>query len=325
MLKKKLISITTGDLDGIGLEVTMKSLHKLPSTQKNTYLIFREKKIPKINLKPLPKKLTFSTPSLSEALTEIKTKNSPYRYIEVLSSDSPAEWVKTSAELCLDQVIHGMVTGPVSKKTFIDAKLESVGHTPLLSQICKTPMVFMGFMGNSFNVILLSGHIPVHRVEHSLSEQSLSKAFDVILQWKHGSLSKKIIQRPIGVLGLNPHNGEDGLIGNFEKLFFNSLIAKYQALKGPLVPDVAFLKENWKKYSLFIALYHDQGLIPFKMIHGHTSGCHVSVGLPIIRTSVDHGTATDIFGKGLAKPDSMISALQWCDSLIKRREALHGL
>lgn len=324
MLKKKLISITTGDLDGIGLEVTMKALHQLP-VPKNTYLIFREPKIKKTHWKPLPKKLTFSTSSLSDALMEASTKNSPYRYIEVLSSDSPAEWVKTSAQLCLDQVVQGLVTGPVSKKTFIDAKLDSVGHTPLLSQICKTPQVFMGFLGRAFNVVLLSGHMSLQQVESYLSQQSLLTAFDIILKWRYEALSKKLYSLPLGVLGLNPHNGEDGLIGNFEQLHLIPLITNHKILKGPLVPDVAFLKENWKKYSLFIALYHDQGLIPFKMIHGHTSGCHVSVGLPIIRTSVDHGTATDIFGKGLAKPDSMLSALQWCNSLIKRKEAIYGL
>lgn len=302
----------------------MKALHQLPN-HKDTYLIFREPKPKKAHWKPLSKKITLSTPSLTDALTAAHTKNSPYRYIEFLSNDSPAEWVKTSAQLCLDRVVQGMVTGPVSKKTFIDAKLASVGHTPLLSQICKTSLVFMGFLGRSFNVVLLSGHLPLQQVESHLTQQSLLTAFEVILKWRDEALPKKLYPLPLGILGLNPHNGENGLIGNFEQRYLIPLIANHKIVKGPLIPDVAFLKENWKKYSLFIALYHDQGLIPFKMIHGHTGGCHVSVGLPIIRTSVDHGTAIDIFGKGIAKPDSMLSALQWCHSLIKRKEAIHGL
>jgi 4-hydroxythreonine-4-phosphate dehydrogenase len=322
-MKKKIISITTGDLDGIGLEVTMKALHSFTSPN-TTYLIFREKKIIK-NWKPLPKKITLSTTSLQEALTEARTLKSPYKYIEVLSSDSPALWVKDSAQLCLDQVISGLTTGPVSKKTFIDAHLGSVGHTPLLCKICHTSNVYMGFLGHSFNVLLLSGHIPLNQVEPYITKQNLTKAFPIILKWIDRYFPEKLAKRPLGVLGLNPHNGENGLIGDYEQEVLKKIINKHNVLKGPLVPDVAFFKENWKKYSFFIALYHDQGLIPFKMIHGRTGGCHVSVGLPIVRTSVDHGTATDIFGKGCAKPDSMIAALKWCSTLIKRKETFNGL
>jgi len=323
-MKKKIISITTGDLDGVGLEVTIKALHKL-SKSNTIFLIFQGRNINKELWKPLPKKITLSTTSLDVALNEAKAKKSQYQYIEILSSDSPANWVKESAQLCLDKVINGMTTGPVSKKTFIDANLDSVGHTPLLSKICSTSKVFMGFLGHSFNVILLSGHIPINQIESSLNTQLLTSGFQVILKWREECLPKQFIKLPLGVLGLNPHNGENGLIGDFEAKYLNDLIQSQKVLKGPLVPDVAFFKENWNKYSFFIALYHDQGLIPFKMIHGRTGGCHVSVGLPIVRTSVDHGTAKDIFGKNIAKPESMVAALKWCETIISRKDAFHGL
>lgn len=321
--KKRLIAITTGDSDGIGLEITYKALHKIKSSS-STFLIFRNKeKVLKTDnsLPPLPKSKRLKVATLSDALAETYDKNSSFQYIEIQQDTNPAEWVQQAAELCLKKQIHGLVTGPVSKKTFIDAHLDSVGHTPLLSKTCQTPYVYMGFLGQYFNVILATGHIPLQQVESQLNaNDSLKVCFETLLQWrKH--LPKKLQNRPLGVLGLNPHSGEDGLIGNFENQKLIKLISSSSfkdLLVGPLVPDVAFFKENWSKYSFFVALYHDQGLIPFKMTHGRTGGCHVSVGLPIIRTSVDHGTAKDIYGKGIAKPDSMVSAISWCEVLIRQ-------
>lgn len=321
--KKKLIAITTGDSDGIGLEITYKALHRIKSSS-STFLIFRNReRVLKTNtsLQTLPKSKCLKVSTLHDALIEASTKNSPFPFIEIQQDTSPAHWVQQAAELCLKKQIHGLVTGPVSKKTFIDAYLDCVGHTPLLSKICQTPFVYMGFLGQYFNIILATGHIPLQQVESQLSvNDSLKICFKTLLKWRK-YLPKKLQNRPLGVLGLNPHSGEGGLIGNFEKQKLIKLISSSsfkELLVGPLIPDVAFFKENWNKYSFFVALYHDQGLIPFKMIHGRTGGCHVSIGLPIIRTSVDHGTAKDIYGKGIAKPDSMVSAISWCETLIRQ-------
>ena len=108
-------------------------------------------------------------------------------------------------------------------------------------------------------------------------------------------------------MGLNPHAGEKGIIGNCEADLFRKLPS---AFSGPLVPDAAFLKKNWKTYSLYLCLYHDQGLIPFKLVHGQDSGVHITLGLPFLRTSVDHGTAEDIFNKNVANHASMLEAIQ---------------
>jgi 4-hydroxy-L-threonine phosphate dehydrogenase PdxA len=116
------------------------------------------------------------------------------------------------------------------------------------------------------------------------------------------------------LLGLNPHAGEKGIIGSEEGQVFSHALSSVRAagmkVFGPLSPDAAFMKENWKQYSLYVCCYHDQGLIPFKMIHGQDDGVHVTVGLPFIRTSVDHGTAKDIFGKNRANPQSMLAAIK---------------
>lgn len=316
-MKKSVIGITTGDIRGVGLEVTMKALHSFVNSQ-STFVIWRSpQRVQKCWL-PLPKKLCLTVNNLEEALQEANAIQSRYRFIELLSQDSPATWVEQAARLCLDKRLAGMVTGPVSKKTFIDANLNSLGHTPLLKRICRAKQAYMGFLGSKFNVILLTGHLPLNRVTQSLSKTALQAAFSAITDWQK-DLPLSLCRKPIGVLGLNPHCGESGLIGTFEQNILGPLLEEYSDLRGPLVPDAAFGQENWKTYSFYLALYHDQGLIPFKMIHGHSGGAHVTVGLPIVRTSVDHGTASDLFGKGLARPESMRDAIQWCETLIRRK------
>lgn len=317
MSHPKTIVITTGDLGSIGLEVTMKALESFKASR-NCYLIFRGAHREKVCWQDLPKNMTLRVRDPNVALEAASRKRPPYRFIEILSDDSPAHWVKWAAEWCLDSKVDGMVTGPVSKKTFLDADLNYIGHTPLLQAVCKSRDVYMGFLGKYFNVILLTGHIPLSLVESNLTRTKLNRAIQTITKW-HSQHWGHHLQKPLGLLGLNPHNGEDGLIGNFEKRTLTSILSKYSTVAGPLVPDAAFQKDNWKKYTFFLSLYHDQGLIPFKMIHGHSGGAHVTVGLPIVRTSVDHGTALDLYGKGLASPNSMRDAIRFCETFINRK------
>ena len=175
----------------------------------------------------------------------------------------------------------------------------------------------MGFFGEYFNVILTSAHIPVNQIEKSLSDVLLSNAISVALDSREILDSKKR-KKPIAILGLNPHAGDGGIIGDFEKNVLNGYLNSKE-LVGPLVPDVAFVKENWPKFSFYLAMYHDQGLIPFKTINGFDSGAHLTLGLPIKRSSVDHGTAKDIFGKNKANPGSMIEAIKWGVKLCTNR------
>jgi 4-hydroxythreonine-4-phosphate dehydrogenase len=150
---------------------------------------------------------------------------------------------------------------------------------------------------------------------------------------------KRKSPKPVAVLGLNPHAGDSGLIGDEEDLVIRPAIAALSnptksespeparavAIEGPLVPDAAFTQTNWSRYSLFLAQYHDQGLIPFKTIHGQ-SGVHVTWGLPFIRTSVDHGTAFDIAGEDKADPASMRLAIEWAIKLARaQRSGEEGL
>uniref|UniRef100_UPI0039E623D4 4-hydroxythreonine-4-phosphate dehydrogenase PdxA n=1 Tax=Bdellovibrio sp. TaxID=28201 RepID=UPI0039E623D4 len=197
---------------------------------------------------------------------------------------------------------------------------KDLGHTDILKRLSKTQYVNMGFVGNKFNVVLATAHEPLSQIAKTLNLQVLQEAL-----LNANELRKKLPatqkSKPIGILGLNPHAGERGLIGHEETDLFPKILAfahkRKIPVEGPLVPDAAFFPNNWKRFSLYLALYHDQGLIPFKMIHGQDSGVHISLGIPFVRTSVDHGTAKDIFGKNKANPQSMIDALRWAIKLAR--------
>lgn len=303
----KKVAITTGDTDGIGLEVSAKGLSKVGPQRNCAFYMWRSPQASKNYLKLLDKKFDrIQVSDFSEA-KKIKPKNS--QLIEIVSEKSPALWVQDVAELCMSQDIGSMVTAPLSKQSVIAAGLSDMGHTDILKRVSKSSHAFMGFIGKYFNVILVSGHIPLNQVESKLTSELIQRAVNVSLQSRK-FLDKKSQKRPIAILGLNPHAGDQGLIGDFEQKTLEKMISS-KNLQGPLVPDAAFLKNNWSKYSFYLALYHDQGLIPFKTVHGFDSGVHLTLGLPIKRTSVDHGTAKDIFGKNKANPGSMIEAIKW--------------
>jgi 4-hydroxythreonine-4-phosphate dehydrogenase len=179
----------------------------------------------------------------------------------------------------------------------------------------------MGFVGEKFNVVLTTAHLPISQVTKHLSFSTVAEALLHANELRK-ALPAKIRNKPIGVLGLNPHAGEQGLIGQEELMIFPNLasFAKEKGIPvvGPLVPDAAFFPENWGKFSIYLCLYHDQGLIPFKMIHGQDSGVHISLGIPFVRTSVDHGTAKDIFSKNKANPNSMIDSIRWAVNLARQ-------
>lgn len=310
------IALTTGDVDGIGFEVAAKALNKVGPQKGVQVILWRSEMVPQRLLSLIDKKWArITVDSLEEAL---KVKG-PY-IVDIASDLPPAKWVELSAKACLDKKIHALATAPLSKTSIKEAGFKDLGHTDILKRLSKTPSVNMGFVGDKFNVVLATAHEPLSNVPRKLTQKALQEALI-----NANELRKKLPaaqkSKPIGILGLNPHAGEKGLIGHDEARLFPKILAFARKnripAEGPLVPDAAFFPINWKRYSLYLALYHDQGLIPFKMIHGQDSGVHISLGIPFVRTSVDHGTAKDIFGKNKANPQSMIDALRWAIKLAR--------
>ena len=317
----KNISITTGDTDGIGLEVSIKALRKVGPTKGFCFFLNRHADANPRELKKLDAQ--FQRVIVTNVLDGLdfishQKKVSPQILIDVASSNPPPLWVEDSAFLCTQGSFSGIVTAPMSKGLIIKSGLRDLGHTDILTRVGKTRNVRMGFIGDQFNVVLATGHLPLKKVSSALTFEVLKST---VIQASQLASLLKLNHKPLGLLGLNPHAGENGLIGGEENLIINKTVQwalkKGLKIEGPLVPDAAFFRQNWKKYSCYIACYHDQGLIPFKMIHGQDSGCHLSLGLPFVRTSVDHGTAKDIFGMNKANPLSMTLALEFCIKLTK--------
>lgn len=308
------IAITTGDKNGIGFEITAKALCQLAKSNswpaKTVFFVYRDKNQDRIQKKLfslLDKKClryTFSSIDAAEFFLNSTKLSSEKLVIDLSLHESEGFWVKSAAQLCKEGYFSALVTGPISKKKTVSLPGKPVGHTGILQQLFPKNKLFMGFIGKHFNVLLATDHISLTDVEKNLD----------LAGWLDDALaaSKKFRQllgsrKKIAVLGLNPHAGEGGLLGKFEARRLKIMTHDFV---GPLVPDAAFSEKGWSRYSLYLCMYHDQGLIPFKLIH-KKSGVHVTVGLPFIRTSVDHGTAFDIFNKNLADPSSMLAAIKY--------------
>ena len=312
------IVITTGDTDGIGTEVAAKALAKVRPKRGVQFYLWRSKKMDARFLRridgPFKRKTVLTWAEALKEDFDYKT------LIDIDSNLSPVKWVETTAKSSLHQHVDAMVTAPLSKTLMANEGVKQIGHTELLRKITKADHVFMSFIGSEFSVVLATTHVPVRRVSKRLTPEVLEQAI-LAADRVRAMLPSKQAKLPLGVLGLNPHAGEGGLIGDEEiqlKPVLQKLKKRKVQLEGFLVPDAAFFPENFKKYSVFVCPYHDQGLIPFKLVHGQKSGVHITMGLPIIRTSVDHGTAKNIFGMNKADPGSMIDAINWAITLAKK-------
>lgn len=307
------VAITTGDKNGVGLEVAVKALNQMPASFKKNralFFIFRhasqEKTQPQL-FKLLDRhwsRLTFN--NFDNALSFFTSHENTIPdnlLIDLALTSSEAEWVVIAAAACKNRKLSALVTGPLSKKITATLPNKPLGHTGIFRQMFPGKKLFMSFIGKDFNVILATDHLPLGKVENALKAEGLKAVISAAKKFKTLINSKK----SVAILGFNPHSGESGLIGDTEKILFSRLP---RDVVGPLVPDAAFFKKNWPVYSVFICLYHDQGLIPFKMHHGQDSGAHLTLGLPFIRTSVDHGTATDLFNKNVANSNSMLEAIK---------------
>ena len=208
-----------------------------------------------------------------------------------------------------DGVVDAVATAPINKEAFHLAGLPWVGHTDLLAHLTGAPTVAMMFYAESLRVVLATMHVALADVPRVLTRASMETTIDLTAR----ELPRFGIARPrIAVAGLNPHASEHGLFGSEEAATISPAIEACRArgvdVTGPHPGDTVFLRAHRGEFDVVIACYHDQGLIPVKLL-AFGEAVNVTLGLPIIRTSVDHGTAFDIAGKGQADPRSMIAAV----------------
>ena len=226
--------------------------------------------------------------------------------------------LKIAYDLVLTEGFGSIVTAPVHKGLINDAGIPFTGHTEFFQDLCKVDKVVMMLSCKQMQVALLTAHVPIRKVPELITPENLEKTIRIV----HQDLQQKFgIQTPrIAVLGLNPHAGESGYLGGEEIQIIEPCIRKLREqgimLSDVLSADTAFRPEVAKKHDVYLAMYHDQGLIPIKQI-GFGCSTNITLGLPIIRTSVDHGSALSIAGSGKANPSSLLYSLHCARQLMK--------
>jgi 4-hydroxythreonine-4-phosphate dehydrogenase len=206
--------------------------------------------------------------------------------------------------------IDAIATAPVNKLAFAKAGLPWKGHTDLLAHLCGTSRVAMMFHSPKLKVVLITVHLPLAEVPRRLTQQLVEQTIELTIE---AMLMFGFVKPSLALAGLNPHAGENGVLGSEEERVLVPAVKKARemgvVIEGPIPGDTVFVRAARGEFDCVIACYHDQGLIPVKLL-SFGNAVNVSIGLPIIRTSVDHGTAFDIAGKNVADPGSMIAAVK---------------
>ena len=235
-------------------------------------------------------------------------------------------YIESAIRSAVDGKIHGVVTAPIHKESLSLSGVKYPGHTEIFTALTKTKRSCMMLYSDKLTVSMVTTHIGYHQVPEKLSVQRVQNVIELTAEAMRWLLGR---EPRLGVCGLNPHAGEHGLFGRREEEVFvlpavRRVQKKHLLVTGPLVPDAVFTTAQRKKYDAIVTLYHDQGHIPFKMLAFDT-GVNITLGLPIIRTSVDHGTAFDIAWQGVADPGSLYSAIQVAADLVKGRKGGEAL
>jgi 4-hydroxythreonine-4-phosphate dehydrogenase len=330
---KPRIGITLGDLNGIGPEVVMKALqdHRIfnmatPVVYGSAKVISFYKKqlnIEEFNYTQVRNKGQFSPKTINvvncwEENVEINPGKASKQ-----SGASALVALKLACEDLKEGVLDALVTGPIDKLSIHSDEFPFRGHTEFLSQFFGKPETLMFMVSDNLRVGLLTEHVPVREIASNITKERLESKLKVMEQ----SLRKDFgISKPrIAVLGLNPHAGDGGLIGDEEELVLKPVIAdlknRGKLIYGPFPADGFFATGTYTKYDGVLAMYHDQGLIPFKSI-AFDDGINFTAGLPVVRTSPDHGTGYNIAGKNQANESSLRMAIYGAADIHGRRNEL---
>lgn len=339
MKPKNLIGITTGDHLGIGPEIIAKGLHDCHKKQPAIYnkvIIFG---LPQIYLpykKWLPSTKQWNLIELSSLnLNKVNLKNNSLNFIypsikkvssKQINSYCTGRYIELAVAMAQQKRISAITTGPIDKNQLQAGGFHFEGHTEFLKHLCKSPTVTMMLAGPKLRVVLVTTHLPLKKVASALT---IEKIINCISNTIDGLQKIFNIKKPrLAVLALNPHASDQGLFGNEEEKIIIPAIAQAKRLffkekiDGPFAADGFFAQYNSKyakEYDAVVCMYHDQGLIPVKLLDFQNT-VNVTLGLPIIRTSVDHGVAYDIAGKNIADAVNFQSALNLAISLANRRK-----
>lgn len=296
-----IIAVTMGDPDGIGPEVIRKTFSRY-QPRHPVVILGDSRRFPDGHILQL-KKLD----------AEIK----PGIYVLPVKSGTEIsfECVKTAVKLAREKRVHALVTGPISKKKWRASGIRFNGHTDYLARQTGTDDYCMFFWSEPVKVALFTTHLPLKDVFRHIKKERILRFVRFLDSQLVNRFSTKFTYF---FSGLNPHAGEDGYLGHeeIEEIIpAFELLKKHLDIRGVFPPDSVFFNAGRAKDAVVVCWYHDQGLIPFKLL-SNRAGVNLTLGLPFVRTSPDHGTAVEIAGRGVADPSSMIEAVKLADRLI---------
>ena len=327
-----LLGITMGDPAGVGPEITAKALATPEVASSCRPVVIGDRSVMEATLTLLRSSLALhpvSTPADCRFepgtlecldLGNVDASTLPRAQVSAEAGRAAYAYIERAVRLCQSGEIDGMVTAPVNKEALAAAGVQHSGHTEILAKLSNTKDFAMLLMGRELKVIHVTTHVALRRVPDLCTEDRVLRVIRLAQQTMNG------LGRPrprIAVCGLNPHAGEDGLFGDEEKTQIIPAMERARRegldVHGPLPADTLFSRARGGEFDIVVAMYHDQGHVPVKTL-GFTydekrgqwtglSGVNVTVGLPFLRVSVDHGTAFDRAWKGIANPESMLEAI----------------
>ncbi|MEO6391621.1 MAG: 4-hydroxythreonine-4-phosphate dehydrogenase PdxA [Pyrinomonadaceae bacterium] len=316
------IAITMGDPSGIGPEVVLKAVAEDEVTSVCRPLIVGDAQLLAHTARTLDLQCGYEIIRRGESIPDRMPGPVIYHLDNVPGHIEPgiesgaagkaaAEYIESAVELCAAGVVEAITTAPINKRALFLGGYSFPGHTEFLAQLSGTERFAMAFVAGNLRIVLLSTHVPLAQAIRLVQSERL---IDVI-RLTNSELQRWGIERPrIAMAALNPHGAEGGLFGIEEAAEIMPAIESCQLkdginVTGPVSADTVFLRASRGEFDAVVACYHDQAMIPIKCL-SFGEAVNVTMGLPFIRTSVDHGTAFDIAGKGLAEHSSMVAAIR---------------
>ncbi|VAX32490.1 4-hydroxythreonine-4-phosphate dehydrogenase [hydrothermal vent metagenome] len=313
------IAITMGDPAGIGPEIIVNAFHDelsfcqpiVVGSARFLDAIARQMKIPvTVHTITSPDQARFQAGVLDVLDLDNVSPELARGQATAEGGKASVQYIEAAVKLALDQQVSAITTAPINKESIHKAGFFYPGHTELLAKLCGAKTVALMLAGENLRVVLATTHLPLNKVSEQITVDRVLTTIQLTHQW----LQCHVTAAPkIAVTGLNPHCGDGGIFGGEEQ---SAIIPALEAaqkkgiqVEGPFSADALFIRGQFDAYDAVIAMYHDQGMIPIKMDSKGTA-VNITLGLPILRTSVDHGTAYDIAGTGTASPESLIIALK---------------
>ncbi|MEW6506205.1 MAG: 4-hydroxythreonine-4-phosphate dehydrogenase PdxA [Bacteroidota bacterium] len=323
---------TCGDINGIGPEICLKTFNRIFNPRKRQIFFLCPKNVFNKISQVIPPGFRYQI--ITKSSFEIIDKSK----VTIIDSGDALQTVgrptKVSGKLSYNAIIDSVnlvqsnfadaiITAPISKQAFKLAEIKFPGHTELLAKLSHSKNFMMLFISKKMKCGLATIHLPLNKVSQSITKEKINDSLITLCKTLKNDFA--ITEPKIAVLGLNPHAGENGNIGNEENKIIIPVINSIKNVNafGPFVPDSFFGNHLYKKFDAVLGMYHDQVLIPFKMLNFNL-GVNYTAGLPFLRTSPDHGTAFDIAGKGIASEESMVQSVYLVEKILMNRRKING-